>query len=150
MNTPLESYLAGVEAMARKAAREHGPLECGDHGHGLLLEELAEYFDEVRKKEELRDHERMACELIDIGAVALRCMILAGATSEAVLERAEHAIRRCPLPRRTQHTYYSMLFTCAVRMTGSQEGIDPSSVMAILGIAGAAYQACCAEMEARV
>lgn len=62
------------------------PYNSAHEVYGVLVEEVAEYFDEVRAKEERRDPEKMRRELIQIAAVAVR----------AVAERYEFERKAAP------------------------------------------------------
>jgi len=137
MNTPLDSYLAGVDAMANKAGREYGPFVNVEHCHGVLLEEIAEYFDEVRKKEHRHDPEQLCFEAIDIGAVAFRFLKQCDVEEDEILEWVEDKILNSPYPHRPQHCYYSMLISVAIAVPDPDQG--PSALRTILAIAGAAY-----------
>lgn len=57
---------------AQKAAEQHAPYNSAHEAYGVLLEEVAEFFDEVRKKDHLRSRLAMKNEAIDIAAVAIR------------------------------------------------------------------------------
>lgn len=48
----------------------YGPLNSHHEGYGVLLEEVNEYWDEVRKR--IPDRQAMREELIQIAAVAIR------------------------------------------------------------------------------
>jgi hypothetical protein len=57
---------------ALKAAERHAPYNSAHEAYGVLLEEVTEFFDEVRKKSHLRSRLRLKNEAIDIAAVAIR------------------------------------------------------------------------------
>lgn len=67
---------AAVETAARVAEHNYPPYASAHEAYGVLVEEVAEFFDEVRKKSHLRSKLAMKNEAIDIGAVALRIVAL--------------------------------------------------------------------------
>jgi hypothetical protein len=69
--TRLEFCQAAI-AGADRAERLHGPIQSSHHAHGILLEEIEEYWDEVRKKRHERDPDAMFNELIDVGVCCVR------------------------------------------------------------------------------
>jgi NTP pyrophosphatase (non-canonical NTP hydrolase) len=56
----------------RRISAKRKPFSSPHEVYGVLLEEVAEYFDEVLKKDHLRSDWRMRNELLDVAAVALR------------------------------------------------------------------------------
>ncbi len=60
----------GVEA-ARALVR-HGPFRSAHEAYGVLLEEVEEFWDEVRKRDGVRSKELMRAELIQVAAVAIK------------------------------------------------------------------------------
>lgn len=62
-----------VVAMELASAREKFPAFHSAHeAYGVLAEELAEFFDEVRKRPALRDPARMVKELVQLSAMCQR------------------------------------------------------------------------------
>ena len=59
-----------VEAL--KAVAKHGEFRSAHEAYGVLVEEVAEFFDEVRKKRADRDVMAMRGELIQVAAVAVK------------------------------------------------------------------------------
>ncbi len=57
-----------------KAAAEKPPYNSPHEAYAILLEEVEEFWAEVKKKEELHDLDRMAEEVKQIGAVAMRIL----------------------------------------------------------------------------
>jgi NTP pyrophosphatase (non-canonical NTP hydrolase) len=55
--------------------RQWPPYHTHHECYGVLAEEVAEYFDEVRRREDSRDRAAMRKELMQIAAVALRGMV---------------------------------------------------------------------------
>lgn len=62
-----------------RARANHKPINSAHEGYAVILEELDEFWDEVKKKRELRDGRRMYEELVQIAAMAQR-------TAEDVLD----------------------------------------------------------------
>jgi len=60
-----------VEELAR-ARRKHPSMPSLHHGHSVLLEELSEFWDEVKKQDGQRDLEAAVRELVQIAASAQR------------------------------------------------------------------------------
>jgi len=63
------------EEIIREAirARKHFPSFNSHHeGYAVILEELDEVWDEIKKKSEIRDLEHMRREMIQVGAMVLR------------------------------------------------------------------------------
>lgn len=67
-----DAYLERVREEGHRVIRMHGPYANPHHAYGVLVEEVAEFFDEVREKRELRSPLRMAKELIQVAQVATR------------------------------------------------------------------------------
>lgn len=56
-----------------KARRLHPkPINSAHEGFAVILEELSEFWDEVRKKDSARNKARMRSELVQIAAMAQR------------------------------------------------------------------------------
>ena len=70
-----EYILSAVAAEMESAVIRHGQMSSVHEAYGILAEEFAEYFDEVKKKPALRDKVKMRKELIQIASVALRAAI---------------------------------------------------------------------------
>lgn len=63
----------------------HGDFASPHEMYGVLAEELAEFFDEVRKKEALRSRAKLIRELVDIAAAATRAAV-------QLAEEADHTV----------------------------------------------------------
>ena len=63
---------ARAEAQAQRVTEKYGPFASAHEAHSVIREELEEFFDEVRKKRELRSKLALRNECIDIAAAALR------------------------------------------------------------------------------
>jgi NTP pyrophosphatase (non-canonical NTP hydrolase) len=62
-----------VKIEVEKARSKHKPINSVHEGYSVLLEEVDEFWEEVRKKTKERDPEHMLEELTQIGAMAQRC-----------------------------------------------------------------------------
>lgn len=67
--------LLEVHGEMEKAEVQHPRYSSAHEAYGVLVEEVAEFFDEVRKKRADRDPEAMRKELIQIAAVACRAIV---------------------------------------------------------------------------
>jgi hypothetical protein len=54
--------------------RLHGPLASAHEAYAVLVEEMDEFWDEVKKRSENRDKLAMRTELIQIAAMACRAI----------------------------------------------------------------------------
>lgn len=68
MNTFAELQSREIEA----ARAKHKPINSAHEGYSVILEELDEFWEEVRKKRSLRDKKKMVDELVQIAAMAQR------------------------------------------------------------------------------
>ena len=69
----MKSQFARAVAMELDAARSaHGPVSSVHEGYARILEELDEFWEEVRKKRENRDGGAMWHELVQVAAMAQR------------------------------------------------------------------------------
>lgn len=66
---------AAVEAEAVEATSKHGLFRSAHEAYGVLLEEVEEFWEEVRKKRADRSRERMRAELIQVAAVAVKAAL---------------------------------------------------------------------------
>ena len=67
-----EVILQDILNEARRAFRLHGPYNSHHEAYAVILEELEEYWEEVRKKSEERDPVAMRKELIQLAQTAFR------------------------------------------------------------------------------
>lgn len=58
----------------KRARKLHAPYHSSHEAYAVILEELDEYWDEVKKKGENRNREAMCKELIQIATTAIRAM----------------------------------------------------------------------------
>ncbi len=65
-------FLTDVDEELRKAEAEHGAIHSHHEGYAVLLEEVEEYWDEVKKKTALRDEAALYAELVQVATVAWR------------------------------------------------------------------------------
>jgi hypothetical protein len=75
-----------VRCEIERARAKHKPINSAHEGYAVILEELEEFWDEVKKKRELRDKRRMYDELVQIGAMAQR-------TADDVLDTPNEKLR---------------------------------------------------------
>lgn len=61
-----------VSRRAKELTKEHGNFASPHEVYGVLVEELDEFFEVVRKPETLRSTTKMVRELVDIASAALR------------------------------------------------------------------------------
>lgn len=61
-----------IDEVAR-AVEKHGPMQNGHEAYGVIMEEVAEFFDEIRKQQ--LDKAATRKELIQIAAMACRAII---------------------------------------------------------------------------
>lgn len=57
------------------AAQKHKPLNSLHEAYGVILEEVDEFWDEVKKKERFRNPVNVRTELRQIAAMALRTLV---------------------------------------------------------------------------
>ena len=58
----------------RRATELHGSMQSAHEEYAVILEELDEFWDEVKKKRENRDRCAMRKELIQVAAMAIRAI----------------------------------------------------------------------------
>lgn len=59
----------------RRAISLHPPLNSAHEAYAVILEEIDEYWEEVRKRTEKRSPAAMRKELIQIAAMAMRTIV---------------------------------------------------------------------------
>lgn len=57
-----------------RAMRLHGPMNSAHEAYAVILEEVDELWEEVRKKRDARSRLKMRSELIQIAAMACRAI----------------------------------------------------------------------------
>jgi len=70
----LHGLLDAVESEFRRASAKKEKFNSVHEGYGLMLEEVDELWDEVKKKTKLRNNQLMRGECEQIAAMALRFM----------------------------------------------------------------------------
>lgn len=68
----LAGFLAEVDDEVMRARKKHAPINSAHEGHSVILEEVEEFWDEVKLKREARDPEKMWNELVQVAAMAMR------------------------------------------------------------------------------
>jgi hypothetical protein len=71
-------HLLGCEAAAElgRAVIKHKPFNSLHEGYGVIMEEVCEFFDEVRAwQPDTRDYTKARKELIQVAAMALRTIL---------------------------------------------------------------------------
>ena len=71
---PHEHVCVEVAEEVKRAMAMHGPQRSAHESYAVLLEEVDEFWDEVKKKRENRDNAAMRRELIQISAMAVRAI----------------------------------------------------------------------------
>lgn len=75
MRTVQESVLREVNAELTEARAVHAPMNSAHEGWAVIMEELDELWEEVRKRRALRDRDRMRREAIQVAAMAIRFVL---------------------------------------------------------------------------
>lgn len=65
-------FLRDVAAELIKARESHAPINSAHEAYGVILEEVDEFWEEVRLKRAERSGARMYAELVQIAAMAAR------------------------------------------------------------------------------
>lgn len=68
----LNNIMAMIEHELRQATRKHDPYNSCHEGYAIILEELDELWDEVKKKKKLRDRKLMTMEATQVASTAAR------------------------------------------------------------------------------
>lgn len=61
-----------VRSEVNRAREKHKPINSLHEGYAVLLEEVDEFWEEVKKKRESRDHSKMLSELVQVAAMSQR------------------------------------------------------------------------------
>ena len=69
---PIAKFSALVETEIICARGKHNPINSAHEGYAVILEELDEFWEQVRKKRINQDHSEMLSELVQVGAMAQR------------------------------------------------------------------------------
>ena len=68
--------LRDVGKELERALRLHGEFRSVHEGYAILLEEVDELWDEIRKKKSERDNQKMNQEALQVSAMAIKLMLL--------------------------------------------------------------------------
>lgn len=68
-------FITDVAGEFQFAEREHDPLNSFHEAYAVILEELEEFWDEVKKKRRERDCDLLRAELVQVAAMCLRTAI---------------------------------------------------------------------------
>ena len=71
----LASILATVQHEVERATAKHAPMHSLHEAYAVILEEVDELWDEVKKRAEQRSSEHVREELTQIAAMAVRALI---------------------------------------------------------------------------
>ena len=71
----LSGVLAEIGVELRSAVQQHASQNSAHESYAVILEELDEFWDEVKKKREQRDDNKMRRELIQTAAMCARAII---------------------------------------------------------------------------
>jgi NTP pyrophosphatase (non-canonical NTP hydrolase) len=66
------SFVELVKRESLLARKKHGPVHSLHEGYGLLLEEIDELWEEIRKKPKNRNTKNLKNELVQIASLCLR------------------------------------------------------------------------------
>lgn len=69
-----DSVIEAVRKEVHRAVKKHGAFNSAHEAYGVLLEEVDEFWEEVRKKRSQRSKKQMRAELIQIAAVAIKAI----------------------------------------------------------------------------
>ena len=59
----------------KRATEMNGSFNSPHEGYAVILEELDELWDEIKKKATARDNEKLQKEAVQVGAMALRFLV---------------------------------------------------------------------------
>jgi NTP pyrophosphatase (non-canonical NTP hydrolase) len=68
-------FLGEMMRELAKAEQKHAPMQSLHEGYAVLLEEVDEFWEEVKKQREARDHANVRKELAQIAAMAWRIVL---------------------------------------------------------------------------
>lgn len=72
---PIKEALTLAEAELRSAVDRYSPFHSAHEGYAIMLEEVHELWEEVKKSPRKRDYEAMHAEAIQVCAMALRFIV---------------------------------------------------------------------------
>ena len=106
----MDKALNDVTNELQAAIENHGLFTSAHHGYAIILEELDELWDEVKKKRSVRDVKNMRAEAVQVAAMAMKFIMSMDADwnqnptmalenkckgSEAELKKIEQKCTRC-------------------------------------------------------
>ena len=65
-----------VQDELERALKLHGEFRSLHEGYAVLLEEVDELWDEIKKKRSIRDNQKMNQEALQVAAMAVKLMML--------------------------------------------------------------------------
>jgi len=68
----IDKELKLLSAELNKAVKKYGPFNSAHEGYAVILEEIDELWEEVRKKRSKRSKKNMAAECRQIASMAIR------------------------------------------------------------------------------
>lgn len=68
----VKAFLCNVEVEAEHAMSKYPPFNSAHEGYAVLLEEVDELWQEVKRKQSERDSDALMCECIQVAAMAAR------------------------------------------------------------------------------
>lgn len=75
MQEEIKLLIKEVCTELNSAVKKHPPINSAHEGYAVILEELDELFDEVKKQTKNRNIDNMRKEVIQIAAMAMRFII---------------------------------------------------------------------------
>lgn len=73
----VDTFLADVAVAVKRAQAKHAPMNSAHEGYAVLLEEVDELWDEVKRQ--TRDPQAVYAELLHVAAMAVRMAVDCGA-----------------------------------------------------------------------
>lgn len=67
------SFPKDVQDEIAAARKKHGAINSLHEGYGVILEELEEFWEQVKRKDSKRDYKEIYSELVQVAAMAQKC-----------------------------------------------------------------------------